>query len=174
MADFEKAMMGISGVGGVLQGLGGLGLAIANANAIGAQAAFQKQQYEFNAKVADFQARDAIRRGDRAAHAVRRQGRQLKGAQRVAAAAQGIDPDSGTAADLQTQTEYFAELDATTIRGNAFREALGYKLQALDLTGRGTLAQMAASTQAKMTLATGGLQALGYLTQAGRDFAKMG
>lgn len=167
-------MMALSGASSAAQGIGSLGTAIANAGAIGAQGAFTKQQYEFNAKAAEFQADDAIRRGDRAAQAARREGRQVKGMQRATAAAQGIDPNSGTAADLQDQTDLFSELDATTLRGNAFREALGYKLQAKDLSGRGQLAQMAANTQGKMTLATGGLQALGYLTQAGRDFAKMG
>lgn len=150
----------------------GLALAISNAGAADAQGKFEKQQYEFNSKVADLQADDAKKRGDKAAQGTLREGRRLKGTQRAMYAAQGIDPNSGTAAEIQDQTDYFAELDATTIRSNAAREAFGYKVQATDLRGRGQFAGIAGSMNANTSLLTGGLQALGQLTQAGSYLAK--
>ena len=56
--------------------------------------------------------------------------RQLLGSQRASLAANGIDPNSGTALALQDETVAFGETDAMTIRYNAAREAWGYGVNA--------------------------------------------
>lgn len=84
----------------------------------------------------DAQAGDAIERGQQEEQRHRSAVSKLKGSQRARLAAQGIDINSGSAADLQMETEILGEIDARTIRSNARREAWGFTTQA-DLVRRG-------------------------------------
>lgn len=108
-----------------------------------------------NAEIATFQADDAINRGRVAAKRRLSQVGQTIGAQRVALAAQGVDINSGTAADIQASTAKIGAIDAQTIRNNAAREAWGYKVNAQDLTLRGRLAEREGDNAAASTLLTG-------------------
>jgi hypothetical protein len=87
---------------------------------------------EYNAKVADLQAQDAIARGNEEENRYRTQVRGLVGSQRVAGAASNVDVGFGSALDVQVDTARQGELDALTIRNNAAREAWGYSVQAED------------------------------------------
>lgn len=55
---------------------------------------------------------------------------QAIGTQRSAQAANGIDVNSGSSAQLQDDTALLGELDALTIQNNAAREAYGLRVQA--------------------------------------------
>jgi hypothetical protein len=88
---------------------------------------------DWNAKVADLQAEDAIQRGAEEEARLRRGVRQLVGAQRAGFAADGVDVGFGSALDVQADTAEQGELDALTIRTNAAREAWGFKVEAQDL-----------------------------------------
>jgi hypothetical protein len=105
-----------------------------------------------NAAQANAQADAALRRGRFQEMQMRRQVARAIGTQRAAAAASGIDPGTGTAAEIQVGTERIGELDAQMIRDNAFLEASGYRMAARQqvkagkaarteglLTGAGTL-----------------------------------
>lgn len=83
-----------------------------------------------NAEALDAAANDATDRGNQEAMLINRRARGLRGAQRVAFAAQGVDVGSGTAADLQEQTTILGNADAEQTRKNAFREAWGIRTQA--------------------------------------------
>lgn len=82
-----------------------------------------------NARVSEWQAQDAIRRGDEEANRIAREARQLKGAQRVSLAAKGLDLNAGTAGELQDQTDFFSLADQGTARNNARREAWATRAQ---------------------------------------------
>ena len=84
-----------------------------------------KKVAENNAKIAEFSAQDAERRGEKNAQDVRRQADALKARQRVVLASKGLDVGEGTAQDLQDQTDYFSLVDQATARNNARREAWG-------------------------------------------------
>lgn len=135
--------------------------------ALRSQGAYQKQQYEFNAQMADMQAADAIRRGDKEASQVKARGKKMIGSQRAALAAQGIDVNSGSAADIQEETDVFSTEDAMTVRSNAWREAFGFRAQAMEARNSGAFAELAANNKASNTLLTGGMKAAGHLAQAG-------
>lgn len=122
------------------------------------QGEFQAYQFTQNKKLAEIAAADAIERGDYQAGQVRLQGRQLKGQQRVAYAAQGIDPNTGSAAQVQGDTERFTELDALMVKNNAWKEAWGYKMDALNSQGKAAFALSSSKYAANNTLLTGGLQ----------------
>lgn len=82
-----------------------------------------------NARLSEFAAQDALKRGDEEANTIRRNADMLKGSQRSSMAARGLDLAEGTAAELQDQTDFFALTDQATARSNAKREAWGIRTQ---------------------------------------------
>jgi len=121
-----------------------------------------------NASLAERNARDAILRGGEAAHERHAQTRKMVGSGRAAAAAQGIDPDSGSALDLTSEARTIGELDEITLMNNAARESWGYKVEAAGHRESGRQAAQAGRTGAISTLLTGGAQAWGsYAEGAG-------
>jgi hypothetical protein len=153
------------GAGAVL-GLGQAGLALNQANeqakAQEAQGRYQQSMAEVNAMYADLQGKDAIRRGDAAATAIRKRGKQVIGAQRAALAAQGVVLDSGSALELQEETAELSAIDALTVKNNAWREAWGFKAETQAATAQGQMARFTSKANAQNTLITGGLQATNY------------
>jgi len=120
--------------------------------------AYQKSIYDTNARFADLQASDALKRGERSAIDIKRQGRQLIGSQRTALAAQGIELDNGTALDIQSDTADLSTRDAMTARNNAWREAWGFKAEAMNLKSAGNMESIAAKNRARNTLANAGIR----------------
>ena len=109
----------------------GLSAAGAGGSALGAyqQAKLAGDVAARNAKLADLQAEDALRRGENEAAELRRRVAATKSAQRVSLAAKGLDLTYGTAADLQDQTDFFGEADVATVRANARKEAWSRRAQ---------------------------------------------
>lgn len=89
-----------------------------------------------NAKLAESDARASLARGERAEQAARMDTAQMKSAQRVGMAANGVDLTSETAAAVLTSTDYLGEVDANTIKANALREAWGHRIQATGMRGQ--------------------------------------
>ena len=116
--------------------------------------------YDINARTKRLQAEDALKRGDEGAASVLRDAARVRGAQRVAAAGQGIDVNSGIAQVLQDETTAVGETDATTVRNNAWREAFGLRAEASELERQGQMERQASKQRRRMTLVTGGLNAL--------------
>lgn len=102
---------------------------------MGAQNAKQEGAYNAgmlnkNAALKDQAAQETINAGDTSADWQRVRTGQAVGTQRSVQAANGIDVNSGSAAQLQDDTAMIGELDALTIQNNAAREAYGYRIQA--------------------------------------------
>lgn len=121
----------------------GLSAASTVVSTIGAyqQAQGQKNMNEYqaavsrnNAQVAEWQAQDALKRGDEAANAARRQADQQKGMLRVGQAARGLDLNEGTAADLQDQIDFFSVADQARARDNGKKEAWAKRAQGQNAT----------------------------------------
>lgn len=148
--------------GAATQGMSAVGGAFSQANAIAGQAQYQQKVAEINSKIADFQATDALQRGGQAAARALGRSSQAVSSERASAAGQGINVNTGSAADIQDQTGAMGRLDALTIQNNAMREAFGYKSQAASYTAQGQFAGIAGQNAYANTLVTGGMQALGY------------
>lgn len=101
----------------------------------------QADLQDYNAQIADLQAKDATARGALAESNYRSEVRGVIGQQRTLIAANNIDVSFGSAVDVQADAAYLGELDALTIRTNAAREAWGYQVQATDLRRRGRIAR---------------------------------
>lgn len=121
---------------------------------------YQRTAYDLNARFARLQAEDATKRGDVAAGVATREARQVEGAQRTGYAGQGVDVNSGTPGAIISETATLGADEAQTIRNNAWREAWGFKTQALQYEGAGRMATLAAKNKARSTLITGGLSLL--------------
>ncbi len=111
------------------------GIGASTAGAYG-QARWQQAAQKNNATLADYAAQDALERGEADVQQNQLQTAQLKGAQRAALAANGIDIGEGSAGNILTDTGYLGQRDITLIRSNAARQAWGYRTQALDYRNR--------------------------------------
>ncbi len=94
---------------------------------------------ENNAKLADWQAVDAIYRSGRAIENVNTRTRLLKGRQIVDSAASGADISSGSVVNMLTDTDLLGAEEGNTIQMTAEREAWAYRMQALDSRNRATI-----------------------------------
>lgn len=102
---------------------------------------YQATLGEVNARISELGARSMLLQGERQEQAQRISTAQLKGAQRVAMAANGVDLGSVSAINIQTGTDVAGEIDANTIRANALRSAWGYRAQALNSENQAALAR---------------------------------
>ena len=135
------ALPGLLGSAGTLDILGMTGLqALGMAGSIGStvlsakaahdQASVNKRTAEINATLAQREARDAQLRGEEEAQAINRKASSLKSSQRVGLAANGLDLSYGSAADIQDQTDFFAQADIATARTNADRASYSARTRA--------------------------------------------
>lgn len=106
----------------------------------------QAQVQRNNATLAGWQAEDSLARGEVAANNALQQGAQIKGTQRANFAANGVDLSEGSAANILNDTDYLTAVDATTLRGNAAREAWGYRMQARQYTDQARMTAYGASS----------------------------
>ena len=149
-----------------------IGSAYTQSRAIKSQGQYERGVANINAGFSTLQAEDALARGEQDATAYQRQGRQLIGAQRARMAAQGLDLESGSALDVQEDTAAAVAQDVVAIRTNAWREAFGYRMDALNYKYAGQFAMSDARNRARSTALTAGiqiadtgLQAYGYAKQ---------
>lgn len=143
-----------------------LASAYSQAEALKAQGDYQREMGRINFRFANLRGEDAKKRGEVAAKITRKVGKQQVGSARAKAAAQGIDADDGSSADVTADIEELAKRDAMTIRNNAWREAWGFKTQAMFDLNQTRMSANAANNAANATLLTGGLQALGHTSSA--------
>ena len=94
-------------------------------------AQFQSGMMEQNAAFKNQTANETINAGNTSADWQRVRTGQAVGTQRSVQAANGIDVNSGSSAQMQDDTAMLGELDALTIQNNAAREAYGLKVQAI-------------------------------------------
>jgi hypothetical protein len=94
------------------------------------EGAFNSSMLTSNSAFKNQTAQETINAGDTSADWQRVRTGQDIGTQRTTQAANGIDVNSGSAAQLQDDTAMIGELDALTIANNAAREAYGYRVQA--------------------------------------------
>lgn len=122
-------------------------------------AEMNQAQSEFNARMAERNAVDAIERGNEEALSYRKKVNSLIGTQRANAAAQGIAVDFGSVEQNVEQTYEFGQEDARTIKNNAWKQAFGFKAEAAQHRISGMIGQIQADSQRTNTLIGGGLRA---------------
>jgi hypothetical protein len=153
---FNSLLSGTSTiVGGIFQG-----------RAAELQAQFQAQQLEFNSRLAELQAEEAILLGEEQASDIKSAAKQIQGAQRAAFASQGVDVGFGSAAEVQADTTTQSTIDAIRVRNNALKQAFGYRLSALGGFQQSAFAQVAGRNVKAQTILGAGINAIPYDTAA--------
>ena len=135
--------------------------------ALNARADFEDAQGDINARLSLMRAEDAMKRGDQSAAEYQKKASLIKGTQRANLAAQGIALDEGSALAIQEQTAEIAAKDVLNIKNNAWREAWGFEVEAMNHRGNAKMNALSMRGQADAALLTGGMQALSYGAQAG-------
>lgn len=113
-----------------------------------------------NARIAELGAQQEMIKGERDVANLTLQAGQVKGAQRAAMAANGIDLGEGNAAEVQASTDIMKEIDKNTAHANAVRSAWGYRTQGMNyqneaIVKRGTAGGISPGMSGFSTLLTG-------------------
>ncbi len=152
---------------------GVLGLSAAG-GALGAVGAYQqgqvaKQVGRNNQIMAEYAAQDAQRRAGEDAIKVQQRAAALKGTQRAAMAAKGLDLGVGTQAEILDQTDFFGATDAATARDNGNRGAWSARQQGANARAQGDAAARQANLSAFSTvLGTAGSVASKWYDYSGK------
>ena len=126
-----------------------------------AQGEFQKGVAEYNARVAENEAQQIRNKGVEEENIQRRKTAELLSKQRAQLAARNVDLTTGSALQLQEETEELGEVDALRIRSNTDDQVQAALSQA-DLTRtEGQFAKEASRGRAVGTLLSGAADALG-------------
>lgn len=158
-------LMTMLAIGSTVIGAAG---AIQSSQAQAAAANYNAQVGEMNATLAERRAKDAIERGATEEQRKRQEVARLKGAQTAAMAANGVDLTMGSPLDTLVDTAVLGELDALTIRTNAYRESYEHKVDAVNKRAGAELNR----AQAKNAITGGYLSAAGtVLTGAGKAYS---
>ncbi len=118
---------------------------------------FQADMNNLNAQLAENQAQNALLQGERQAGQLSMKYGHIKGSQRAAMAANGVDLGTGSAAEVQASTDIAKEIDMNTIAANAARSAWGFRTQSVNY-----------NNQALIERATGG-----SISPAGYGYSSM-
>jgi hypothetical protein len=131
--------------------------AVSGAKGEQGQAKYNAAVARNNALSAEYQAQDAISRGNKAAEDHSRKVAALSGTQRASMAARGLDLSEGTPVDILTDTELFGTYDTNTIKDNAAKEAWGARSAASNYRGQAGQYDTQANNISPMMAAGGSL-----------------
>ena len=148
--------------------------AISKASAIRAKGKFEEAAFIENARRFKIAAEDAKKRGHKDATTFMRRVRGLVGSQRAALGASGISIDKGSSADIQAETIEIGSEGASTIRTNAYREAFGYELQAIEQESAARMSRSARKNQTSALKRKAILQTTSSVVSTGASMNKAG
>ena len=151
MCDPVTAVLALSATSAVLAG----GSAIASGSYQQSQSNYQAQVARNNAVIQDQNARTATLAGEEQQQQSGFKTAAMIGAQRTAFAASGIDPNSGSALDIQTDQAKKGMLDQLTIVNNAARQSYGYNLASISDNSQAELDQANGNMQMDAGLMSG-------------------
>lgn len=139
-------------VAGIATSVVGTGVAVYGqmqaANAASEAAKYNAQIAQNNQMLANQEAVDAKSRGDIMAQEKANQTAGVLGRQKASLAANGVDVNTGSSVDLESDTMAAGQLDELTIQNNAARESAGYTNQSVNYSNQAAMDE-ASSQQAE-------------------------
>lgn len=150
--------MGAAGIAGAGLGAAQFLTAKQSADAIEQQSRFEAQTLQFQSEMALVQRREILKKSQDDIELRQQDTAKLIGTQRVNLAAQGIDIESGTAAELQIQAEEIGARDVATISNNAWRQAWGIQVQSQTLASEADFTRLSGTSRARTTFLSGAIQ----------------
>ncbi|WP_278549851.1 virion core protein, T7 gp14 family [Cloacibacillus evryensis] len=157
----------LSVVGTVASGIAQSGAARQQAEVQRQEAEHAAKQQEFNAQRARTEAEDIARRASDEERAMREKAAQVKGAQRAAAGASGVDVGAGSSLDLLRETAYIEDEDAAAIRFNAMRARGGRFAEAQQSAWNAKATRIGGANAARATTNAGKAALWGSLLKGG-------
>lgn len=151
----------------VLQAFTSLGNMFAQREYYRGQQSINNATYNINKELLEMKADDAIERGEQTLKRYRKSVKQIIGRQRANLAAQGIDLESGSALQIQEDTQMIAAMDELTIRNNAWKESWGYKMDSINLAGQHSFNNSSLDLAQRQGFLLGGMQMTSNLMQGG-------
>lgn len=148
----------MAAIGGIIGAAGSLVQGMGAAQ----EAQYQAQIAKNNAIIAKQNAQYAQVAGSREEEAYRIKATNVRSTQRASYATSGVDVNIGSPYRIQVGTRKIEELDALTIRNNAFREVADYKRQAADFRAQAGLYEM----QGRNAMISGAIGAASGLASA--------
>ncbi|WP_250533982.1 hypothetical protein [Caballeronia sp. AZ10_KS36] len=138
---------------------GGLNLfsTLAGANATRSADELQADAAATNALIAERAAASSIVSGQTQADNINTRGAQTLASQRAAQAANGVDVNSGTAANVQASTKYITEQNVNQTLANAANAAMGYTTQSQNYADRAGQLRAAADSNSSLVAGTSSL-----------------
>ncbi len=137
--------LGVAGAGAKLFS------ALSGASATRAADRAQADAMATNALIAERAAASAITSGQEQASNASIRGAQTIATQRAALAANGVDINSGTAANVQASTKWITDANVDTITANAARAAMGYTTQSQNYANQSGAYRAAADSVSPVT-----------------------
>jgi seryl-tRNA synthetase len=169
----------MAAVGYASQATSSIGNAYNASKAQKAQGEYQRRVSEMNAQKTEFQAQgaeeqaiDAEKRGAAAVNKRAQEIRLKQGEQKAAMAAGGGDLNSEAANNIAAETSAIGEADMQAIKVNAWREAFGFKSQALAMRGEAINERISGETAARVAKYTARSTMISGITEAGQSGAK--
>jgi hypothetical protein len=159
--------------------IGGVGMqafsAMNAADANSKYAEYQSAVDRNNATYAEWQAQDAIERGNTAAEDKTRQAAALKATQMNTMAAHGLDLSEGTPLNIMTDTDLMMQQDVATIKNNAQREAWASRVKGSNSTANANLMMSKAQNENPWLAGAGTLMSgLGSVADRWYTYNKLG
>lgn len=127
------------------------------ARGIGIAADYEARGLASQARLARLRARQTLESGEQTAAFAGIEAARLAGTQRAGFATQGVDVDVGTARIVQEQTKEFGRRLEDTIRINAWRDAMGLRMESASLMSQSALIRLAGHVKQFDMLAAGGI-----------------
>lgn len=128
--------------GGVMSAAGAYGSAKSQKSALN----YQASMADINARMAENNAQYELRKGNAEVASVTLQHGQLKGQQRAALAANGVDMGVGSAAEVQASSEILKDMDVNTLLSNAMRAAWGYRTESVNYSNEALMSRASAKS----------------------------
>jgi len=125
--------------------------------AMGEQAKQEELIAQNNASMAKIRIEQIKKQGDQEIAKFRGQGAQLKGTQKAAIAASGVDINYGSALQTQEQTEMLLMEDEQRMKNNIALQAWGFKTESVNASLQGKYKAMALRNQAQGTVLGGAI-----------------
>lgn len=120
---------------------------------------FQSRMDAINAQSMENQARFEIEKGQKIEQSILSNAAKLKSKQRVGFAANGVDLGVGSAAEVLSDTDTLAKMDANQAKTNALLASFGFRNQAVEYRNRELMAKASSNAiNPTMTLGLGILE----------------
>lgn len=150
----------------------GVGYSIANAQALRGQQQYANAATNINSEWSRIQQAQVLQNGSLAGSRARQGYQNLASTQRAAYAANGVNVNSGSAAQVQSETRALGEIERLQIQQAAYNQALGIQAENLAAIGQNRMRQIAVRQGINSSYINAAAQAGGGLIRGANAYSR--